>query len=78
MGAITIKIKDKIEKEYLESVKEEKCPGKGKLGEAVGEALWSWAEQQKQKHLAQELTQMMKEGFSMGQLKVKGRDGLYE
>jgi len=78
MGTITINIKDEIEDEFREFVKEEKGLGKGKLGEAVGEALRSWAEQQKQKHLAQELTQMMKEGFLMGKLKVKSRDELYE
>lgn len=78
MGTITINVKEGIEHEFRETVKQDKGLGKGKLGEAITEAMQKWIEEKRQKMIAKEMLSLMKNGFSMGKLKFRSRDELYD
>ncbi len=78
MGTITINVNDEIERQFRKAVKETKGTGKGKLGEAVTEAINKWAEEKRQKEIAAELKALIEKGFDMGKLKIKSRDELYD
>ena len=77
MGTITINIRDDVEESFRQTVKKEKGLGKGKLGEAVGEALQFWAEKNKSKMIGTELVQILEKGFAMGRIKFSSRDELH-
>lgn len=63
VGTITITVEDEVEEEFRKIV-EEKGKKKGDLGKAITEAMRKWAEEKKQKEIAE---RMLK----------RGKDGLY-
>lgn len=78
MGTITINVKDEVEKEFRETVKKEIGVGKGKLGNAVEEALEKWVYEKRQKEIAQRAMELMNKGlYSLKGWKFN-RDELYD
>ena len=78
MGTITINVSDKIEQNFRETVKKEIGEGKGKLGNAVEEALEKWIEEKKQRESAERLKEKMAKGlYSVGKGWKFKRDELY-
>jgi len=77
MGTITINISDETEEFFRTTVKEEVGEGKGKLGEAVDEALKKWAYEKKQQEIADEMIALMKKGFNLGKITAT-REELHE
>ena len=78
MGTITVNVRDEIEKQFRETVKQKKGEGKGKLGEAISEAMWIWTEEKRQKSIAEEMLALTEKGFDMGKIQIKTREDLYE
>lgn len=78
MGTITINISEETEAAFRKTVREEKGEGKGKLGEAVTEALEGWVEEKKQRALGLELLELSRKGFNMGKITIKHRSELYD
>lgn len=78
MGTMTINISDDTEQLFRSTVKEEVGEGKGKLGEAVDEALKKWAEEKRQIEIGQELLALSQRGFNMGKILIKHRSELYD
>lgn len=60
MGTITISIDDDIERELRKLAGEGR---KGALGKAVGEAVKKWAEEKKQKEIAERQMKRMERGM---------------
>ena len=78
MGTITINVKDEVEKVFRETVKKEIGVGKGKLGNAVEEALEKWVYEKRQKEIAQRAMELMNKGmYSLKGWKFN-RDELYD
>lgn len=78
MGTITVNVKDEIENEFRNAVKQKKGDGKGKLGEAITEAMTDWTHKKTQKIISNQMIELMEKGFKMGKLKIKSRDELYD
>ena len=66
-----------MEKIFRTTVAKEKGLGKGKLGNAVEEALNLWVKDKEQKDIVQRQLELMKKGFHLGKY-VFNRDKLYE
>lgn len=77
MATITINIGDQIEALFRNVVKEELGTEKGKLGQAVTEALQLWIIKKKQEEIAQRQLGLMRKGFKLGKWKIN-RDELHE
>ena len=77
MATITINVDDQTESLFRDVVKEELGGEKGKLGQAVTEALQLWISQKKQEEIAQRQLGLMKKGFKLGKWKIN-RDELHE
>jgi len=78
MGTITINVDDSVEKEFRDTVREEKGNGKGKLGNAVEEALVGWISEKKQKEIAERQLGLLKKGaYSLKGWKFN-RDEIYD
>tara|TARA_Y100000310_G_scaffold344708_2_gene458942 strand:+ start:363 stop:602 length:240 start_codon:yes stop_codon:yes gene_type:complete len=69
MKTITINIDDKIEKDFRETVKEDRGIGKGKIGAAVSEALQLWIKEKKEEEIAAQQIDIMKKAKSLGKFK---------
>jgi len=79
MGTITINVKDDVEREFRETVKKELGVGKGKLGNAVEEALKKWIDKQKQREIAESLKEKMRTGlYSVGKGWKFNREEIYD
>lgn len=63
MGTVTISIKDETEERFRAAVSENLGEGKGKLGQAVEEALNKWLEDKKDKALRQRALERLKKGM---------------
>ncbi len=63
MGTMTINLKDDVEKEFRETVKEEFGQGKGKLGKAIEDALEKWIHEKRQKELAKKGIELTNKGL---------------
>ena len=77
MGTITININDQTEELFREVVKQELGLGKGKLGQAVEEALKDWIKEKGEEEIAQRQLQLLKKGYRFGKYKFS-RDELHE
>lgn len=78
MGTITISIKDNVERDFRESVKEKVGNSKGSLGKAVEEALKIWIEEKKQREIAERGLELTKKGlYSLKGWKFN-RDEIYD
>lgn len=78
MGIITISISDEAENRLRETAKRKLGEGKGVLGKAVEEAVNKWAEDDKQKEIAERQIQRMKQGlYSLGKWKFN-REEIYD
>lgn len=62
MGTITISVDDEVEKEFRKIV-EEKGGKKGDLGKAITEAMKKWAEEKKQKEIAERQMRLSEKGL---------------
>ncbi|MBI2583247.1 MAG: hypothetical protein HYW25_01145 [Candidatus Aenigmarchaeota archaeon] len=62
MGTITITVEDRVEKEFREIVKEQ-GGRKGDLGRAITEAMEKWAEEKKQKEIAERQMKLSEKGL---------------
>jgi len=78
MTTVTINLSDELNKKFREIVKLQIGEGKGTLGRAVEEALTSWIKQKNQVEIADEMINMMENGFDMGRVKIKKREELHE
>ncbi len=77
MGTITINVDDDMEKRFRITVTKEKGLGKGKLGNAVEEALDLWVKSKEQREITQRQLELMNRGFHLGKY-VFNRDELHE
>lgn len=77
MGTITINIDDDTEQKFRNCVKETLDTGKGKLGQAVKEALALWIEEKEQKEIAKRQLALLEKGFHFGKYTFR-RDELYD
>ncbi len=77
MATITINIDNQTETIFREAVKEELGTEKGKLGQAVNEALQLWINKKKQEEISQRQLALLKTGFKLGKWKFN-RDELHE
>ncbi|HLD72187.1 MAG TPA: hypothetical protein VJA23_01240 [Candidatus Nanoarchaeia archaeon] len=77
MATITINIDNQTETIFREAVKEELGTEKGKLGQAVNEALQLWINKKKQEEISQRQLTLLKTGFKLGKWKFN-RDELHE
>lgn len=77
MGTITININNDLEQKFRDEVKKEKGIGKGKLGNAVQEALELWVDQKQQQDIAQRQLALMKQGFNLGKYSFN-REEIYD
>jgi len=62
MGTITISVDDVVEKEFRKIVEEEGGK-KGDLGKAVTEAMKKWADDKRQKEIAERIIARMEKGL---------------
>ena len=62
MGIITVSVDDETEKEFRKLV-EEKGGKKGDLGKAVTEAMKKWAEEKRQKEIAERMMNRSEKGL---------------
>ncbi len=60
---MTINADKEIEKDFREMVEKEKGIGKGKLGEAINEALRKWTAERQQKEIAERMKKMGEKGM---------------
>lgn len=77
MGTITINIDDDTEQRFRSCVKETLDTGKGKLGQAVKEALALWIREKEQQDIAKRQLTFLEKGFHFGKYVFK-RDELYD
>jgi len=78
MGIITVSISDEAENKLRETAKKKLGEGKGVLGKAVEEAVNKWADEDKQKEIAERQIQRMKQGlYSLGRWKFN-REEIYD
>jgi len=63
MGTITISVDDEVEKEFRKTVEEHEGGKKGDLGRAVTEAMKKWADEKKQKEIAERQMKMAETGL---------------
>jgi len=78
MSIMTISVKDEVAKEFRETVKAKLGQGKGVLGKAVEEAIKKWADEARQKEIAERQIKLMEKGlYSLKGWKFN-RDGLYD
>jgi len=78
MGTITVNVSDETEEFFRGTVSKELGQQKGKLGQALDEAMKKWAEEKTQKEIADRQLQILKKGFKMGKILYKKRSELYE
>ena len=74
---MTISINNKTEETFREVVEQELGTGKGKLSQAVEEALKEWIKEKKEEEIAQRQLQLLKKGYHLGKYKFS-RDELHE
>ncbi|MBI2665115.1 hypothetical protein HYX12_00660, partial [Candidatus Woesearchaeota archaeon] len=75
MGTITISINDETEEIFREVVEQELGTGKGKLGQAVQEALQEWIKEKKEEEIAKRQLVFLEKGYKFGKFKFS-RDEL--
>lgn len=63
MGTITVSVDDEVEKEFRKLVEEHKGGKKGDLGKAITEAMKKWAEEKKQKEIAERMMELSAKGL---------------
>lgn len=63
MGTMTVNVRDETEKNFRTGVKENLGEGKGKLGQAVDEAMNKWLEDKTDKALRQRALERLKRGM---------------
>lgn len=63
MGTITVNVDDAIEKEFRKLVEQYKGGKKGDLGKAVTEAMKKWADEKKQKEIAERQMERSRKGL---------------
>ncbi len=63
MAVMTISMKDEVEKELRQTVKNELGESKGALGKAIEEAVKKWIDEKKQKEIAKRAMEMMNKGL---------------
>lgn len=78
MGTITVNVSDETEFMFRKTVKEKLGEGKGKLGSALTEAMKKWAEEKKQKEIADRALKIVRKGIYIGFKGYKNRDELYD
>jgi len=78
METITINIEKRTKDIFQETVKQEFGLKKGTLGRAVNEALLKWVEEKRQKMIVEDILRFLKKGLSIGGIKYKSRDEIYE
>lgn len=78
MGTITVNVDDETERLFRDTVRKEKGTGKGQLGSAISEALRQWADEKRQKEIADELIALMRKGFDLGRITAHSRDELHD
>ncbi len=79
MGTITISVDDEVEKEFRKLVEEHKGGKKGDLGKAITEAMKKWADEKKQKEIAERQMKRSEKGLYKLPKKWKfNRDEIYD
>ena len=63
MGTMTVSVDDEVEKEFRRLVEEYKGNKKGDLGKAITEAMKKWAEEKRQKEIAERIRERMSKGL---------------
>lgn len=78
MGTMTISISDETEGLFRRRVSKKLGQGKGKLGQAVEEAVKKWSEEEKQIETKNNLLNILKKGYNLGGITYKKRAELYD
>ena len=78
MGTITVGVNDKTEEKFRRAVKNTIGEGKGKLGQALNEAMEKWAQEAEQEVIRKRALEKLEKGFNMGKTLYKHRNELYE
>ncbi|MDI6721851.1 MAG: hypothetical protein QMD85_05635 [Candidatus Aenigmarchaeota archaeon] len=63
MGTITITVDDEVEEKFRKAVEEHTRNKKGDLGRAITEAMDKWAEEKRQKEIAERMINRMSKGL---------------
>ncbi|PIN73497.1 hypothetical protein COV20_04715 [Candidatus Woesearchaeota archaeon CG10_big_fil_rev_8_21_14_0_10_45_16] len=66
MGTITINVDDQLEQQFRATVEQKLGTGKGKLGQAVQEALDNWIARKRQYEISERQVRLVKEGMPIG------------
>ncbi|MEK7539737.1 MAG: hypothetical protein AAB558_00625 [Patescibacteria group bacterium] len=77
MGTITATVDDNTEEKFRETVKNRLGAGKGKLGQAITDAMDKWVREVEQEELRKRALAKLETGFRMGKTLYKHRDELY-
>ncbi len=79
MGTMTINVSDETEQRFREKVKATLGEGKGKLGQAVEEAMNKWSEDKKTDKYVREAIAMMEKGlYKVGKNYTFKREEAYD
>ncbi|HIJ97972.1 TPA: hypothetical protein H1012_02400 [archaeon] len=78
MGVLTIKVDEKVEKEFREEAVKKFGAKKGYLGSAVEDAMKLWLKQKGQDEIKKQALARMEKGFDMGKILYKRREELWE
>ena len=78
MGNITIALDDKREKKLRRLAKEKYNGAKGSMSKVISEALDGIEVQDLREQARQRMIAGMKQGFYMGKIIIKSRDGIYD
>ena len=79
MGTITVNVRDETEKSFRAAVKEKLGEGKGKLGQALDEAMQKWAGDRKRDEYVKEALAMMEKGlYKVGKNYTFKREEAYD
>ncbi len=77
MGTMTVSVDDFTEEKFRKTVKSTLGSGKGKLGEAISQAMQKWVEFVEQEEVKKVALQRLEKGFRMGKILYKDRAELY-
>lgn len=78
MGTITATVDDKVEKKFRGVVKSRFGTGKGKIGQAITQAMSKWIHEVEQEKIRDEALAQLEKGYHMGKILYKHRSELYD
>ena len=78
MGTVTINLSDEVEDIFRKNAKETHGEGKGKLKEAIEEAILTWAKILKNEEARQKVIAILKKGIPLGYKPYRSRDELHD